>query len=145
MIIDNIKKFVDEMQKAYPQTVFRYEYNKEDDMYRIWHTYQDVYTDMEFTTAMGKKIKELFIPEGFFNFYIDLNTSYKKDLMAMKSPLDKLQYISNQCRIESSPGYYVKSNPTNIYSEHLLKQDNPPIIEERNNTSPDTNNYSLAA
>ncbi|MDP3113304.1 MAG: hypothetical protein Q8M98_00885 [Candidatus Cloacimonadaceae bacterium] len=78
-------KFVGAMQKKYPNAIFRFEYDEKEASYRIWHTYNKVYADNKFCEYMGKLIKEIFIPIGFFNFYIDLNTEFMKKMNNAKS------------------------------------------------------------
>lgn len=68
-------EFVSIMQQKYPDAIFQYEYMEEDDLYQIWHTYTDVYTDDKFKEAVGDLIMELFVPEGLLNVYIVLNAN----------------------------------------------------------------------
>lgn len=73
---DLLKTFVGEMQRRYPSVIFRFEYDEEEEMHRIWHTYADVYSDESFNSAIGKLITNLFVPAEFFNYYIELNVQY---------------------------------------------------------------------
>lgn len=73
---DLLKTFVGEMQRRYPSVIFRFEYDEEEGMHRIWHTYTDVYLDESFNSAIGELITSLFVPADFFNYYIELNVQY---------------------------------------------------------------------
>lgn len=77
---DLLKTFVGEMQREYPSAIFRFEYDEEEEMHRIWHTYTDVYSDESFNSAIGKLITNLYVPAEFFDYYIELNVSYVEEL-----------------------------------------------------------------
>lgn len=77
--------FVTQMQERYPNVIFRFEFDPREKAYRIWHTYANAYSDDAFAAAMGRLIKDLFVPIGFFDFYIDLNTAYLSKKNALQN------------------------------------------------------------
>ncbi|MDZ4122277.1 MAG: hypothetical protein U1C33_07630 [Candidatus Cloacimonadaceae bacterium] len=76
MIRDLLNSFVGRMQREFPHVKFRFEYNKTEESYRIWHTSYKPNEEVDFLTFMGGLIKNLFIPNNFFNFYLDFNAEY---------------------------------------------------------------------
>lgn len=76
MYRDILIEFVGQMQKEYPSVIFRFEYDEEEESYRIWHTYGKGQEDLAFLSSMGRLIRDIFIPSDFFDYYIDYNAEY---------------------------------------------------------------------
>lgn len=83
-----IIKFIEEIHKQYPDLPVDYEYEVEDDNYKIWHT--DIYVefkDNNFPNFIGGLIKSILFKNNVFNFSFGYN--YEKD----KNQKIKSQYF----------------------------------------------------
>ncbi len=74
---DLMIRFVGILQKKYPAIIFRFEYQEDDDWYKIWHTYESVNDDDDFRDTIGAYMKDILFPEGMMKVYFDLNIDYK--------------------------------------------------------------------
>lgn len=64
-----VNEFINKVKTKFEGIYLGYYYNETDDIYRIWHTYND-YEDIEFRKVLGKYIKETLLENRFFNFSI---------------------------------------------------------------------------
>lgn len=78
-------RFVGILQERYPDIIFRFEYQEEDDWYKIWHTYENVNEDDEFRGTIGGYMKDILFPEGMTNIYFDLNIDFIDGMKSQSS------------------------------------------------------------
>lgn len=78
-------KFVGILQERYPDVIFRFEYQEEDDWYKIWHTYEKVNEDDEFRGTIGRYMKDILFPESMMKVYFDLNIDFIEGMKRQSS------------------------------------------------------------
>lgn len=66
-----LTRFINRVREQFPDILIWADYDVDEGMFRISHTYEAGYTDIEFNTAIGKLITELFVPNEFFDYYIE--------------------------------------------------------------------------
>lgn len=65
-----IKRFLNEVQNKYPSLYISCNYDKEDDLYEIWHNDPNLeYKDNEFKKIVASKAQEILFNNDIFNFY----------------------------------------------------------------------------
>ncbi|MDI3504121.1 MAG: hypothetical protein PWP64_1057 [Candidatus Cloacimonadota bacterium] len=82
---DLMIRFVGILQERYPDIIFRFEYQEEDDWYKIWHTYENVNEDDEFRDTIGGFMKDILFPEGMMKVYFDLNIDFIEGMKCQPS------------------------------------------------------------
>lgn len=82
---DLMIRFVGILQEKYPAIIFRFEYQEDDDWYKIWHTYESVNEDDDFRDTIGAYMKDILFPEGMMKVYFDLNIDYIEGMKSQPS------------------------------------------------------------
>lgn len=63
-----VDDFIGKIKERYPNLTVGYEYDEEDDIYRIWHNDENIQqSNIKFKKYAGAMIKELFYKKGIFN------------------------------------------------------------------------------
>lgn len=72
-----INDFIKELTSHYSNLKLYVDYNKEEDMYDIWHTNKELqFTDKIFISFVGKLLGQIFFDSGIYN--ISFGYDYKK-------------------------------------------------------------------
>lgn len=70
---DIIAMFINTLQRQYPDIQFRCEYKQEDDLYKIWHTYEQIDEDKDFKSNLNRLVANMLLSNGINNVYFDLD------------------------------------------------------------------------
>ena len=113
MFEELLSQFVSRMQDKFPNTMFGFEYNKEEKAYRVWHTSYKAEEESLFLTAMGELIHELFIPAKYTDYYFECDTTYSSKIFKAAEWLNTRQEL-NQPRVSWLVDALPINNPIEI-------------------------------
>lgn len=76
--MDLLIQFVGTMQTKFPNVIFRFEYDNNESQYRLWHTFVNTEDTKQFLASIGELIQSLFIPNDFYDYYLDYNADFSQ-------------------------------------------------------------------
>lgn len=118
MIVENnkyIEEFICSIKKKYDKLVIGYDYDKEEEVYDIWHNSENLqYNDTDFLCFVGSLIKEKLYKNDIFNF------SFGYDYYKAKELENKInRYIFNMIEPELIEYEYTEINNSPNYTSNI--------------------------
>lgn len=95
MILNDVKKIVDELKELYPTVYFKIEYSEEDDLYGVTINDAKVAHSDDFNLLVGEKLVETVQAGDIFNAYFCYDSELEDEIT-----LKKINFISNTSTTE---------------------------------------------